>query len=394
MADSPPVFFLCQGAVNPSSFSAQLLGPGGNEAAVDLGTHGHLVISYDESNKVSVHHGAAWGLDGDFRRPVLLYTFNGPADAMSFWPAKSWACPEVECFVGISVCSFNADNAVVIASKSTISTLDAETVALDGCASHGRRLSSSATISTPPMELEARDNAVGASATDRVSSVGQEQEASVSMREGPADPAASLPPIGDGDGDGSTAVDSDVMEFECTFVCTLCEDHFDTQQHFRYGACAPPGAPLRPFGQGVAHLVNLADSFHSGDHLRLRVRAAGDGDVPSWQSGEPRRRALAADESAAGPVGGAATKHEPTWMHTRHAFRVEAVLDWRKANLTDEGSTPGGSGEARRLAGGERALDGSTRGDGHARALSSTDRTILTICTRAHLQPALARSCL
>lgn len=56
--------------VDPGAATFNALLENGNTA--DLGAYSQIVVSYDDSSIVSVHTHAAWGVQGDYRRPVLL----------------------------------------------------------------------------------------------------------------------------------------------------------------------------------------------------------------------------------------------------------------------------------------------------------------------------------
>ena len=76
---------------------------------------------------------------------------------------------------------------------------------------------------------------------------------------------------------------------ECTFVATICEDHFVEQQAFRYGACALDGNTSNAFGPTVLHLLNLHGTRSSpGERLRLLLRNATESDLRAQH--QARRR--------------------------------------------------------------------------------------------------------
>ena len=74
---------------NPGTWQAELA----SGQMANLGSHSQIVISFDESGYVSVHTHAAWGLDGDYRRPVLLDSITDYDYALSSHKASLWACP-------------------------------------------------------------------------------------------------------------------------------------------------------------------------------------------------------------------------------------------------------------------------------------------------------------
>ena len=117
----------------------------------------------------------------------------------------------------------------------------------------------------------------------------------------------------------------------CTYVATICEDHFFERQHFRYGACALDGNETHAFGPRVIHLVNLhGESFHRGQHLVLTVRKATGEDERAQQRSRRLRQTRPPPEL-----------HMPIWQGSGRGYFVESILqasqDWnRNANaMTD-----------------------------------------------------------
>ena len=145
----------------------------------------------------------------------------------------------------------------------------------------------------------------------------------------------------------------------CTFVATICEDHFAEQQHFRYGACVLDGnlsssshsSSSDAFGPHVLHLVNLhGEEYWRGQQLELSVRAATSEDEREQQ--HSRRRQL----QTSLPLPPA--QHQPVWHGSGRGVYVERVLS----------SQP-------------RASIGLSRGwHPRGRRLSTTNRSLLTIC--------------
>lgn len=119
----------------------------------------------------------------------------------------------------------------------------------------------------------------------------------------------------------------------CTFVATVCEDHFAEGQHFRYGACALDGnlsssTSRNAFGPQVVHLVNLhGEAYRRGQRLELSVRAATLHDMPRHDA--HHRRTSAEGEWSSAPIAGdhaSSAPHEPMWHHWRTGLFVEDVV--------------------------------------------------------------------
>ena len=299
---------------NPGSWTPTLQ----DGSTASMGSHSQIVISYDDSGFVSVHTHAAWGMQGDLKRPVLLDSITATDYAISFTPGRSWACPESDCWVGLSVCGLFTDYAEIVTSMSSIGVVDAESLAIDACASFRRRLQSS---SQPPR----RSSKLHASLV-----------------------ADALP--SDSDGSRSAHI------VECTFIATICEDHFLENQHFRFGTCARDGNTSSSFSPGTLHLVNLhGGSYHRGQRLVLSVRYATSQDLHDHSHARRQLQTHPQPEL-----------HEPMWLTSGHGLFVERVLH----NGVNESET--------RLSSSGRALSH----DGH------TSRSLLTICMQYPLSTA------
>ena len=238
--------------------------------SVSLGDHSQIVISYDESNVVSVHTHAAWGLGGNLRRPVLLDSITSMQYALSFVHGRSWACPDTACWVGVSVCGRYGDYAEVVTSMSTIGVVDAETIALDACSAFQSPAMppfspGMAPVAPPPNPPATPTRTESASAsfssslphTATAEEVEQARATAVARATEHSETVAGLQWVAPAD---ETSLESQkgVGHIYCTFVATICEDHFDTGQHFRYGACSVDGnASTHAFGERVVHVVNM-----------------------------------------------------------------------------------------------------------------------------------------
>ena len=276
-------------------------------STAEMGTHSQIVISYDDSGYVSVHTHAAWGIGGNLKRPVLLDSIASQDYAITFTPGKSWACPTYSCWVSLSVCARYNDCAEIVTSVSTIGVVHAESVAIDAC--NGFRSPALPPYPPnkapmpppqPPPSPPARNEAQEASQHS-----GHGGSADVSLGSSfAASVLLSLQP------QGSTAL------VNCTFIDTICEDHFDTQQHFRYGSCAVDGDTSYAFGPQVLHLVNLhGQAYQNGHRLQLAVRSATAVDLREQHKA---RRRLQTDP----PL----EPNNPTWLGTGRGFFVEQVL--------------------------------------------------------------------
>lgn len=152
---------------------------------------------------------------------------------------------------------------------------------------------------------------------------------------------------------------------ECTFVATICEDHFATQQHFRYGACSLDDnatAASSSFGARVIHLLNLhGDTVVPGERLRLQLRSATDRDLHAQGRARRMLQVTPQDEP-----------HKPMWHRAGGGYVVQSTT-----RLSRPGVGAAATTKARRARSLMHASDGSAA---PAHDGSPHQRTLLTIC--------------
>lgn len=271
--------------------------------SANLGSHSHIVISYDDAGFVSVHTGSAWGIQSDLKRPVLLDSITATNYAITFVPGRSWACPTATCWVSLSVCGLHSDYAEIVTSMSTIGVVHAESVAIDACFA----FKSPSLPPYPPNKAPMPPPAPPPSPPNRQESQLTSASSSVSI-------AAAI------DTAFELAQPSDPTSFlvNCTFVDTVCEDHFDTQQHYKYGSCSPEDQVdmSYPFSPGMLQLVNLhGDSYRPGERLLLNVRSATAEDIHSGHRDHRRLQTHLLAEPGS-----------PTWLGSERSVFVEQIL--------------------------------------------------------------------
>ena len=136
------------------------------------------------------------------------------------------------------------------------------------------------------------------------------------------------------------SVESTYGVVNCTFIATIGEDHFEQQQHFRYGTCALDGDVSYAFGPNAIYLVNIfGDQYERGEQLQVRLRKATNDDEK-----HKRHRRLAQHPDP----------HTPMWAQSHRAFVVDQLLS---------------SSPVPRVTQGRRRL-----------VAAGPDRTLMTIC--------------